>query len=60
MTPVALGIDADVLRSWVRLLPSALVSSLTSSFGVRPRSLSHGRRFVTPWTVTRQAPLSLG
>ena len=50
MTPIALGINANVLRSWVRLLPSALVSSLTSSLAVHPQSLSHVRCSVVPGT----------
>ena len=35
-------------------------SSLTSSLKIKVKSLSHVRLFVTPWTVTHQAPPSMG
>ena len=35
-------------------------SSLTSSLKIKVKSLSHIWLFVTPWTVTHQAPLSMG
>ena len=33
---------------------------LTHSLSVCVKSLSHVRLFVTPWTVARQAPVSMG
>ena len=41
-------------------LPSLLVNVLIFSYCVYAKLLSHVRLFGTPWTVARQAPLSMG
>ena len=41
-------------------LPSLLVDVLIFSYCVYAKLLSHVRLFGTPWTVARQAPLSMG
>ena len=49
-----------ILYSWINLLypPGKLINSELLFSSVQ--SLSHVRLFVTPWTVARQAPLSMG
>ena len=48
-----------MLSKDVSLLPDSLMITLIFHL-CNARSLSHVRLFATPWTVARQAPLSMG